>query len=157
HTTTQGLPFLRHQNRPWAPPVPDPAAARALRRIVEERRPDVIHGHDWLARSLLPLPSHSPPLVTTLHYYTLTCPKKDLLRHGQACPGPTLARCLPCAGRHYGAMTGTLTTLGAFAGRRMETRDTDAFISVSCATAAGNRIGHAPHHYVVPNFLTSTE
>jgi glycosyltransferase involved in cell wall biosynthesis len=155
-TTTQGMSSLRHQSRPWAPPLPDPGASRALHRIIDERRPDVIHGHDWLARSLLPLRDGSPPLVTTLHYYTLTCPKKDLLRDGRACPGPSLRRCLPCAGRHYGAVTGTATTLGAFAGRRLELRDADAFVSVSAATAAGNGVGGRPNHYVVPNFLAES-
>jgi glycosyltransferase involved in cell wall biosynthesis len=154
-TTTQSIPGLHHQRRPWAPPVPDPAAARRLRRLVNELEPDVIHGHDWFARSLLPLPNGAPPLVSTLHYYTLTCPKKDLLYFGERqCPGPALARCLRCAGRHYGAVTGTLATLGAFAGRRMELRATTAFVSVSNATAAGNRVDGEPNHSVVPNFLT---
>src|SRR5262245_17787623 len=47
---TQRLSGLHSQPRPWAPPVPDPRAARELRRIVDDVRPDVIHGHDWLAR-----------------------------------------------------------------------------------------------------------
>ncbi len=152
-TTTQAMPFLRHQIRPWAPPIPDPRAVRALRRVIAERQPDVIHGHDWLARSLLPLGHESPPLVTTLHYYTLTCPKKDLLRNGRPCPGPSLTRCIPCAGRHYGAITGTATTLAAFAGRRLEMRDTRAFVSVSRATATGNHVDARSDHAVVPNFL----
>jgi glycosyltransferase involved in cell wall biosynthesis len=152
-TTTQRTPLLHRQSRPWAPPIPDPGAAWALRRLVGEFRPDVIHGHDWLARSLLPLATGSPPLVSTLHYYTLTCPKKNLLRDGRPCPGPTLARCLPCAGAHYGVAKGTLTVLGAFAGRRLEQRNTAAFVSVSRATADGNQIDTASNHHVVPNFL----
>jgi glycosyltransferase involved in cell wall biosynthesis len=154
-TTTQRIPILHRQSRPWAPPIPDPGARRALRRLVADLRPDVIHGHDWLARSLLPLPAGSPPLVSTLHYYTLTCPKKNLLRHGQPCAGPTVGRCLPCACGHYGSVKGALTMMGAFVGRRVEQHHAAAFVSVSHATAAGNAVDAAPDHRVVPNFLPS--
>lgn len=152
-TTTQRIPWLHRQSRPWAPPIPDPAARRALRRLITELEPDVIHGHDWLARSLLPLPAGSPPFVSTLHYYTLSCPKKNLLREGRPCPGPSIGRCLPCASRHYGRVKGALTVAGASAGSRMEKHAASAFVSVSLATAAGNAVDAAPNHRVVPNFL----
>jgi glycosyltransferase involved in cell wall biosynthesis len=60
---------------------------------------------------------------------------------------------LPCAGRHYGAITGTATTFGAFVGRRLESRESTAFVSVSQATATGNRVDARSNHAVVPNFL----
>ena len=50
--TSQRARFLfANGARPWAPPVPDPEATAALRRIARIEEPDVVHGHDWLARS----------------------------------------------------------------------------------------------------------
>ena len=93
--------------------------------------------------------------MSTLHYYSLTCPKKNLLRHGQPCAGPTVGRCLPCACGHYWCVKGALTMMGAFVGRRVEQHHAAAFVSVSHATAAGNAVDAAPDHRVVPNFLPS--
>ena len=67
--TTQRLPALFKQPRPWSPPVPDPEATAALARIVKRERPDVVHGHDWLARSFLPLkPMLRVPLIGIASY-----------------------------------------------------------------------------------------
>jgi glycosyltransferase involved in cell wall biosynthesis len=152
-TTTQRLPGLHRQVRPWAPPIADPAAALALRRLVRALQPDVIHGHDWLARSLLPLPSDFPPMVTSLHYYTLSCPRKDLMRDGASCSGPGPARCLRCASRHYGIVTGPATAMAAKLGARLERRASRCFLSVSAATAAGNQLGPDVAQRIVPNLL----
>ncbi len=132
-------------NRPWAPPFPDPVAMVGLRRAVRSFRPDVIHGHDWLSRSVLPrVVSGSVPVVTSLHYYTRSCAKKTLWRHGGRCEGPALTRCLRCAGDHYGAAKGTVVTLGLRAGASLEDRRSAAYISVSEATAIGNGLLAGP-------------
>ena len=92
-----------HEHRQWAPPFPDPVATTGLRRVVRSFEPDVIHGHDWLARSALSrVVTGSVPVVTSLHYYTRSCAKKTLWRNDAVCPGPKIDRCLTCAADHYG-------------------------------------------------------
>ena len=161
-SSTQRLPKLFDQVRPWAPPVPDPSAARALRRLIDDIEPDVLHGHDWLAQSLLPLRRNSPPLVTSLHYYTRTCAKKDLLYRSAPCSGPAVVKCLGCARDHYGAVKGTVTATALRVGRRMADRACAHFIAVSTATAIGNGLtvddGTADTPCaIIPNFLPTDE
>lgn len=141
-------------NRAWAPPFPDPLAMAGLRKVVRAFRPDVIHGHDWLARSVLPrVVSGSVPVVTSLHYYTRTCARKTLWRDG-VCPGPGLIRCLRCAGEHYGPARGTVVSLGLRVGAAMDDRRTSRFISVSEFTAEGNGLTGHPKAAVVVNPLS---
>ncbi|MGI8730623.1 MAG: glycosyltransferase family 4 protein [Solirubrobacteraceae bacterium] len=155
-TTTQRADRLfASSERPWAPPVPDPEAVVALRRVLGQARPDVVHGHDWLARSYLPLKRRGgPPFVMSLHYFTLSCPKKSLMRKGAPCAGPGLAKCLACAGDHYGRAKGTAVVLGQRAFARAEAALTDLFLPVSAATAAGNGLPAARLPYeIVPNLV----
>ena len=102
-STTQRLPWLfASTERPWAPPLPDPAIVWQLRRLLAEHRPHVVHGHDWLARSFLPLRRWSARrfgtrFVTSLHYYTLSCARKDLMQAPSrtvpaSCPVPDRPR-----------------------------------------------------------------
>lgn len=154
--TAQRAPGLyASADRPWAPPVPDPEAVAGLRAVVGRERPDVVHGHDWLARSYLPLKRRgAPPLVTSLHYYTLTCPKKSLMREGRPCSGPGLRKCLACAGGHYGRAKGTAVVLGQRSFARVEASRTDLFVAVSQATADASGLAEAGlAHVVVPNFV----
>lgn len=143
--------------RPWAAPAPDPEAVAGLRSIVAEERPDVVHGHDWLARSYLPLTRrrHGPAFVMSLHYFTLTCAKKSLMYDGAPCTGPALLKCIGCARRHYGTAKGTAVALGQFAFSRIEAARVDLFLPVSHATASGNGLPRAGlAHEVVPNFVS---
>jgi glycosyltransferase involved in cell wall biosynthesis len=148
-------PLFKTQTRPWAPPTPDPHAVAGIRRIVADERPDVVHGHDWLARSYLPLKRRGGrPFVMSLHYFTLSCPKKNLMFEGAPCSGPALTKCLGCAGRHYGAVKGVAVTLGQQVFSRAEAALVDLFLPVSQATAAGNGLLDADLPFeVVPNFV----
>jgi glycosyltransferase involved in cell wall biosynthesis len=141
--------------RPWAPPAPDPGAVAGLRRVLARERPDVVHGHDWLARSVLPLKRRGGPrLLMSLHYFTLSCPKKSLMRGGRPCDGPRLAKCLRCAGRHYGAAKGTAVVSAQSLFAPLEAALVDLFLPVSAATAAGNGLAAAGLPFrVVPNFV----
>jgi glycosyltransferase involved in cell wall biosynthesis len=144
-------------SRPWAPPVPDPEALVALRAAMARERPDVVHGHDWLARSFLPLKRRGgPSLVMSLHYFTLTCPKKSLMYEGRPCSGPGLGKCLACAGRHYGPTKGTVVVLGQRAFSRAEARKVDLFLPVSAAAAEGNGLSASGLPFeVVPNLVAT--
>jgi glycosyltransferase involved in cell wall biosynthesis len=125
--------------------------------VVARERPDVVHGHDWLARSFLPLRRRAgPALVMSLHYYTLTCPKKTLLfRDGELCTGPAPAKCLGCAGEHYGRAKGAGIVLANLAGAAAERRAVDLFLPVSQATADGNAVEERGLPYeVLPNFVS---
>jgi glycosyltransferase involved in cell wall biosynthesis len=143
------------QPRPWAPPVPDPEATLALERILAVERPDLVHGHDWLARSFLPLKRASgPAFVMSLHYFTTTCAKKSLVFRGAPCSGPGIAKCLGCAGAHYGAARGAGVALGNFALAAAERRLVDLYLPVSWAAARGNGlVGGRAEYEVVPNFV----
>ena len=142
--------------RPWAPPVPDPGAVAGMSRLASLERPDVVHGHDWLARSFLPLKRRSgPPFVMSLHYFTLTCPKKDLMHDGRPCSGPALGKCLGCAGRHYGRAKGSVVVLGQRAASPAEARAVDLFLPVSAATAEGNGLPGSGLPYRVMHNLAS--
>jgi glycosyltransferase involved in cell wall biosynthesis len=66
--------------KPFHPTAPDPAVMAALRSLVGEESPDVVHSHGWMQYSYFPLhrPDRGPAHVVTLHDYGLTCPKKTL-------------------------------------------------------------------------------
>ena len=146
---------LFSQRRPWAPPAPDPEAVLGLRRVLEHERPDVVHGHDWLARSFLPLKRKSgPAFAMSLHYYTLSCAKKSLVIGDQLCSGPGLRKCLRCASAHYGAIKGRGIALANFAFAAAERRGVDLYLPVSTAAARGNGLeGSGVRWEVLPNVV----
>ena len=168
HSMSQRMPWLfSSAERPWAPPLPDPAITWQLRKLISANPPDVVHGHDWLARSFLPLRrwserKYGTRYITTLHYYTLSCAKKNLMRTERidgvtvetACNGPAVGQCLRCSSRHYGPALGSLTATANVVGARLERRGADTIVAVSDAVARGN--GLVPDGRkvtVVPNFL----
>ena len=142
--------------RRHAPPFPDPELALALKRLVVRERPDVVHAHNWIYASFLPVKALSGvPLVVSLHDYGLICAKKNFVHLGtQLCDGPAPAKCLHCAARHYGAAKATATTLGNLVTGFVARRLVDRFIPVSHAVArlTGLAGGNAPYE-VIPNFV----
>jgi glycosyltransferase involved in cell wall biosynthesis len=141
--------------KPFAPPLPDPELVMGLRRITQEERPDVIHGHNWLIRSLMPRGAHTASaMVVTLHDYGVVCAKRSFLYRDAPCAGPGFSKCLHCAGRHYGVARGMAITLGNWAMRPAQRASVDMFLPVSNAVAVGNELAqlNLPHE-VVPNFV----
>ncbi|MDH2347391.1 glycosyltransferase family 4 protein [Bradyrhizobium sp. SSUT77] len=142
--------------RRHAPPFPDPELLLALKRLIAKERPDIVHAHNWIYASFLPLRVlGGARLVLTLHDYGLVCAKKNFMHLGtRLCDGPRLAKCLPCATAHYGAAKATATTLGNWASTFVARRVVDRFIAVSHAVArhTGLTRGHAPYE-VIPNFV----
>jgi glycosyltransferase involved in cell wall biosynthesis len=155
-TTTQRLPMVFSDTaRPYAPPAPDPELVAALRRVMRTERPDVIHAHNWIVNSALPLRiGGSAPLVLTLHDYSHACATKRLMFQGSPCSGPAFVKCLGCAGRHYGRALGSVATLATLPLRGVKDRVLDAVIAVSTAVAEGNRLaGSTVPYQVIPNFI----
>lgn len=139
--------------RQSAPPIPDPELVIGLERVARRVRPDVMHAHNWIVHSALPLRlSGRAPLVLSLHDFSLVCATKVLLRRGVNCSGPGPLKCLACAASHYGAAKGTITTISNAVGAVIERRAISAFLPVSSAIARGNGLDGLPHR-VIPNFV----
>src|SRR6185437_285191 len=145
--------------RPHAPPVVDPKAKSELRRVIALEQPDIVHGHDWLIHSFLPLKRRrGPGLVVTLHDHSLICANKRLIRGHEACSGPGPAKCLRCSASYYGLAKGPPITVGNWLMSAAERRLVDLFLPVSrvVADAAGLVEDSADRVRVVPNFLPET-
>ena len=154
-TLMQRIPGLYQTDRTLAPPFPDPVATRALRRIAAQVRPEVVHAHDWLHFSYLPLKRQfAAPLVLTLHDYSLLCANHRLMRDAQVCDGPAIGKCLRCTRAHYGAVKSTVTVVACQQLLPYALRHIDYFLPVSHATAAANQLARRglPHE-VAPNFV----
>ena len=92
-TTARLSALYGEDRRRHAPPIPDPEGSLALRRIIALQQPDVIHAHNWLAHSLVPLTWFDDrPLVHSLHDYSLICATKRLMHFGRNCSGPAIAK-----------------------------------------------------------------
>lgn len=142
--------------RRHAPPFPDPEAVLALRRVVTRERPDIVHAHNWLVHSFLPLKAWSKAkLVLTLHDYSLRCATKKLIYHGALCSGPGPLKCVGCAVDHYG-MKGAPTVLANWTMGAAERAAVDMFLPESRAVADGNGLtgGRTPFR-VIPVFIAA--
>lgn len=161
--TAARLPTLYSDpERPYALPLPDPAASRAIRHELAHRRFDVIHAHNWIVNSALgPAADAAVPVVMTLHDYSHICPTKRLMMYQtDKCPGPSPRRCLPCTSSLYGPANGPviLAANSWSARRRARLLSREAAVSRAVAQAVevpqGNWLhsaGLRPH--VIPNFI----
>ena len=147
--------MFRDAERRHSPPVPDPAVLRSLRAVVEEERPEIVHAHNWLVHSFLPLKRRSRArLVVSLHDYSLPCATKRLMYAGAPCSGPSLAKCVSCSAGHYGRIKGPgVALLSRVAGDRLK-RQADMFLPVSNAVAEHSALADGDLRYeVMPNFV----
>lgn len=155
-STTQRAAWLySEKQRRHAPPWPDPEATLALHRVLAQVQPEIVHAHNWLMYSFLPLKwgSHAR-LVVTLHDYSLSCAKRRLVYKGAPCSGPGFIKCLACAKEHYGLAKGIPTALGHRLMRDVERAAVDMFLPVSTAVATGNDlVGSSLPYQVIPNFV----
>jgi glycosyltransferase involved in cell wall biosynthesis len=140
--------------RRHVPPFPDPELALALRRIVAQARPHIVHAHNWMLHSFLPLkPWSGAKLVLTVHDHSVRCPKKKLIRDDAHCVNPTLADCLRCVHGHYGLKG--LPVLALHKGMGLAAQAAvDMYLPVSRAVAEDNQLlgGSLPVE-VIPNFV----
>lgn len=142
-------------SRTHAPPFPDPGLVREISRIVASERIEIVHAHNWLLHSFLPLKRRKGPrLVVSLHDLSLVCATKTAMRGDEACGGPAFAKCGVCAARHYGPAKGSVTLMANWAAGAFERRLVDCFLPVSSAIAEGSRLpGGATAYEVIPNFV----
>ena len=136
-------------------PLPDPGLVAGLRRVLRDERPDVVHAHNWMAYSWLPLaPWAGAPLALSLHDYSLVCATKRLIRFGAVCDGPGRVKCVRCAAHHYGVAKGALVAGALQAGAPLLRRAVDLYLPVSATVA--ERLGLARRglpFQVIPNLL----
>jgi glycosyltransferase involved in cell wall biosynthesis len=125
---------------PYQPPLPDPGVMRALREIIEDVRPDVVHTQGWISYSCMAMPKRRQyQLVVTMHDYSFTCARRTLLRNGLAeCAGPRLDICLRCAPGQYGKLKGTALTVGLRTARSLHHR-VDSWVAASQSVADASR------------------
>jgi glycosyltransferase involved in cell wall biosynthesis len=72
------------------------AMARAVGKVLDAERPDVVHTHSLTGFSCAvwnQAKSRRLPLVHTLHDYSLMCPKTSMFKQGRNCEG----QCTACA------------------------------------------------------------
>ncbi len=133
--------LFSEKERQHAPPFADPEALWALRRIIMDERPDIVHAHNWIVHSFVPLKAWSKAkLVVTLHDYSLLCARKRLMYQGGLCDGPALLKCLRCASEHYGTAKGVPTALANAVSGMLERQIVDMFLPVSRAVAEGTQL-----------------
>jgi glycosyltransferase involved in cell wall biosynthesis len=145
-----------HQDteRRHAPPAPDPETVLDLRRVLRRERPQVVHAHNWIVHSYLPLArdAHSA-LVLSLHDYGLICATKRLRRKDEICSGPAPIKCQLCASEHYGPTKGLVAACGTrWFGPRLRRR-VDVFLPVSSTVEELCRIRGDEISRVIPNFI----
>jgi glycosyltransferase involved in cell wall biosynthesis len=148
--------LFHEKGRPHAPPFPDPEVLLGLQRIIQRENPDIIHAHNWIVHSFLPLKACShAPLVVTLHDYSLVCATKRLMnQQAVVCSGPTLKKCWHCASAQYGAVKGVPTMLANRVVQQAMYKAVDMFLPVSQAVAEGTRLAsHEVASRVIPNFI----
>ena len=140
--------------RRHAPPAPDPETVRDLRRVLHRERPQVVHAHNWIVYSYLPLArdAHSA-LALSLHDYGLICATKRLRRKDEVCSGPAPVKCQLCASEHYGPTKGLVASCGVrWIGPHLR-RNVDVFLPVSSTVEELCRIGEDEVSRVIPNFI----
>jgi glycosyltransferase involved in cell wall biosynthesis len=149
--------LFKASGRKHAPPWADPGLVKGLREVIRQEQPQIVHAHNWLVHSFLPLKKWSRArLVLSLHDYSLVCAKKRMIYRDQACNGPGFVKCLSCAADHYGLAKGVPTALATAAAQAGEQASVDMFLPVSQAVATHSQLDRWGAAYqVVPNFVPS--
>ncbi len=155
-STTQRLTFLFSEvTRFHAPSFPDPELMLGLWRVVRTERPDIVHAHNWLIHSFLPLKKWSnAKLVLSVHDVSIGCAIKILTYRREHCTGPGMIKCVECAIGHYGLVKGPATVVSNWFMDQAERAAVDTFIPVSDAVRSANNLVQAGLPVkVIPNFV----
>lgn len=138
--TMQRLSGLYSESsRRHTPPFPDPELLNQMRHIIAREQPEIVHAHNWIIHSFLPLKRWSKArLILTLGDYSFVCAKKKLIFEDGACSGPGFIKCLRCGSDHYGTLKGVPTVLANWGMGVVERNLVDLFLPVSHAVAVNN-------------------
>jgi glycosyltransferase involved in cell wall biosynthesis len=139
------------------PPTPDPQVVAGLRAVFAAEQPDVVHAHNWIVYSYLPLRKRRrAPLVLSLHDYGLVCATKRLMYQERPCLGPGPVKCFRCAATHYSPLKGTMTVLLHRSSGPFLSRAVDRYLPVSSAVARATGLEHSGLPFeVIPNFVVT--
>jgi glycosyltransferase involved in cell wall biosynthesis len=151
--------LFKNSSKRQAPPFSDPELVSALRKIIQKEQPGIVHAHNWMVHSFLPLKKWSRArLVLSLHDYSLVCAKKKLIYQDEPCDGPSIRKCSSCAIDHYGPIKGLGTGFMNWFFGKIERRMVDMFLPVSWATAEMNKLPDSGLPFqVMPNFTPDLE
>ncbi|MBO3742765.1 glycosyltransferase family 4 protein [Actinoplanes flavus] len=133
----------RDPRKPFHPTVADPLTTAEIARVLRENEFDLVHSHDWLMYSYLPLRNGPTglPHVHTAHDFGLTCVRKTFAREGRRCDGPALGRCVRCASEQYGTPKSALLTAGLRAHRH---QGIDVLTAISTSVASALNLARLP-------------
>jgi glycosyltransferase involved in cell wall biosynthesis len=116
----------------------------------------VVHAHNWLIHSYLPLDRRSgPALALSMHDYGLICATKRFFNKGAPCSGPGPAKCIRCAGDYYSPAKGFGIAVSTLLSERRVRRHVDVLLPVSTAVRDLCRVEADELHRVIPNFIRS--
>ena len=124
--------LVRDRSQRHQPPFPDPVSIRALRSLLCDMRPQLVHVNGWLAFSLtVAMSGMRIPLLVSAREYTYFCATRTMLHEGMPCSGPAPRKCLRCASDYYGTAKGVVTAASVAAGRPLLARRMVGLHSVS--------------------------
>lgn len=159
-TSIHNLPGLQlDEERSHAPPAPDPQTTWELRQLTRRFGPDIVHAHDWLVHSYLPLDRRSSPaLLLSMHDYGLTCATRRFMERGKGlCSGPGPVKCVQCACEVYESVAkGVPTAVGTRLSEGYVRRHVDVFLPVSTAVRDLCRLGPGDTYRVINNFVADS-
>jgi glycosyltransferase involved in cell wall biosynthesis len=149
------LPGVRlDKERRHSPPLADPETIVQLRRLVRRERPDVVHAHNWLIHSYLPLDRRQDTaLALSMHDYGLVCATKRFLNRGVPCSGPGPIKCIRCAAAYYSLAKGPPVAVATRLSESHVRKHVDILLPVSTAVRDLCDIGEDELHMVIPNFI----
>jgi glycosyltransferase involved in cell wall biosynthesis len=129
----RSAPLVRGKaRRRYQPPFPDPVSVVELRRLIRRIRPDVVHSAGWFSFSTAAaLRGSSIPLLASARDYGFSCANTTLVHEGTLCSGPSLRKCLSCAGDYYSGPRGWMAAAGVLTSRELLRRRITALHSVS--------------------------
>ena len=141
-------------------PLADPEVVRGLRRLAVEFQPEIVHAHNWLGRSYIPLRREfTAQYLVSFHDSGRICTQGRMMyRNVEFCTGPSTPRCLSCCSAQFGRLKGVATYLGNRMARGGEAAAVDLFLPVSNAVAESNHLAEDGLSFaVVPNFAVDVE
>jgi len=90
-------PFYKYPKRRHHLPIQDLLVTEKIQEIIKKERPEIIHGHDRMLYSFLPLKEkYKIPVVATIHDYSFICPTATLMWRNKICDKSFTRRCVVC-------------------------------------------------------------